>query len=57
MTQTKIKNIEGVGVGAVIGGGLFYGLSKAFHASAGWTIVWSIVGIGIGGLGGKIAVN
>ena len=38
--------------GTIVGGGLAFGLSKAFHASVGWTIVWTILGVSAGGLVG-----
>lgn len=40
------------GTGALIGGGLMFGISKGFKANTGFLITFTIIGFAVGGLVG-----
>lgn len=46
-----------VTVGAIVGGGVLFGLCKAFNGKTGWLIVLTIVGASVGGFVGYEAVK
>jgi hypothetical protein len=40
------------GTGALIGGGLLFGISKGFKANTGFLVTFTVIGVAIGGLVG-----
>jgi hypothetical protein len=58
-TQIKFmqRNYTSTMIGAGAGGLLLFGLAKGCGANTGFSIFWTALGAGIGGLVGYVAVN